>query len=209
MKSLSNLKNEWRICYELALEAITAGSLGISAIITNSSGEIISKGRNQLYDTKDSCNNIKNTLVSHAELNAIAGIPYEYYKDKSINLYTTVEPCPMCIGAVAMSSIRHIYIASKDAWAGSTRLLANDLYLNKKKIIVEYETGLAEQLFFLLNIISQKYIIKNTDHPFLRTLQSQYPKYYQQAESLYNNEEFMEALLNSDCVKVLEMIELN
>jgi tRNA(adenine34) deaminase len=82
MKSLSKLKKEWHICLDLALEAIAAGSLGIGAIITDSSGEILSKGRNQLFDTKESCNKIKNTLVSHAELNAIAGIPYRYYKDK-------------------------------------------------------------------------------------------------------------------------------
>jgi hypothetical protein len=115
----------------------------------------------------------------------------------------------MCIGAVAMSSIRHICIASKDAWAGSTRLLTKDWYLDKKKILVEYETGLTEQLFFLLHIISQKYLIKNNDHPFLQALQSQYPIYYKQAESLYTNEDFKKALQISDRVKLLEMIELN
>ena len=49
-------------------------------------------------------------------------------------LYTTVEPCPLCMGAIYMAGVRQIYFASDDAYAGSTNLLGKTWYLGYKPV---------------------------------------------------------------------------
>lgn len=124
----------WNELVRLAVEGYNAGSLGIAAAIADQDGAIMAKGRNQLSDSLDSCNKIKMTSIAHAEMNALNNLPPERQHDRSLTLFTTVEPCPMCLGAVAMSSIRKIVIGSADPYAGSIRLLAKDDYLTKKGI---------------------------------------------------------------------------
>ena len=48
------MKREWEICFDLCLESINSGSLGISALITDEEHTVIAKGRNQLFDDDDS-----------------------------------------------------------------------------------------------------------------------------------------------------------
>ena len=60
----------WETCAELCLEGINAGSLGIAAVIADGEGTIITRGRNQLFDSAESCNMIRNSQVAHAEMNA-------------------------------------------------------------------------------------------------------------------------------------------
>ena len=122
----NDLETIWSECFKLCVDGINNGSFGIACIITNNNGKIISKGRNQLFDNKRSCNKIKNTVVSHAEINALAGLPNNEKNNRKLTLYSTVEPCPMCIGAIVMSKVKNIVIAMKDNWAGGIGLLKKD-----------------------------------------------------------------------------------
>ena len=51
-------------------------------------------------------------------------------------VYTTVEPCPQCAGAVAMSSIRGLSYAAPDPWAGVADILTGHRYVSSKQIRV-------------------------------------------------------------------------
>ena len=44
-------------------------------------------------------------------------------------VYTTVEPCPQCAGAVTMSGIRGLSFAAPDPWAGCAELLTTHPYM--------------------------------------------------------------------------------
>ena len=165
------LAHEWVSCLELALEGIMAGSLGISAVITKQDGTIISRGRNQLFDAQASVNILKMNPVAHAEINALANLPLKYQKNKSLRLYTTVEPCPMCLGAIVMSRIRHVRVGSRDNWASVTDMLSMHPYLKKKNVRVDFpETRQLEILFLALHAYS---ILKNNHiektHPIFQT----------------------------------------
>ena len=207
---MEELNREWNLCLSLALEAIAAGSIGIGSIITTASGEVISRGRNQLYDSNDSCNINRNSPVSHAELNAIAGLPPVYREDKRLILYTTVEPCPMCMGAIVMSNINKLRIASRDPWAGSVRLLAKDWYLDHKGISAQFETGWVEELFFLLSLYSLQKDLESrgvTNHPVLTALRSQYPLYYSRSEVRLRDKEFIQALTHQNGACLINKIQ--
>lgn len=206
--NIQRVNNAWSQCFKLCLEALTYGSLGISAVILNEKGDIISQGRNQIFDNYESCNAIKNSCVSHAEINALANLPEEYKNKKGLTLFTTVEPCPMCMGAIVMSSIRDVMIASCDPWAGSVRLLEKDWYLSQKKIQVQYATGIVEQLFFILHLIKfHTQLTYDKRSHFLLMFEDAHPRLYSQSKKLYANKYFMDAIHNGDEEKILEYIK--
>ena len=189
----------WDLCLDMCIEAIRAGSLGISAVIVDPSGGVVAKGRNQLFDDADSCNMIRNTIVSHAELNALANLPPEHRSNRDLTIYTTVEPCPMCMGALSMSRVRRVVIASRDDHAGATRLIEKDEYLKSRGFQVIFIGGEHERLFFVLHSYS---LVVNRGlpltHRFFETVGSRYEAELSRLPELLQNEEFRAAIRSSD-----------
>ncbi len=176
----------WDQCIDLALEAYNAGSMGIAAVIVDAKGDVVAVGRNQLRDGLVSCNSIKMTSIAHAEINAINNIPWEKQKDWELMLYTTVEPCPMCMGAIAMSRIRRVVVGSADPYAGSVRLLEKDDYLKQKGISVEFAQGKVEEICFVLHYLSLRRRLK-PEHPIFRSLQERFPAYVKKMDDLLSS----------------------
>lgn len=79
----------------------------IGAVITRN-GKIISKGHNMREKKKNS--------LMHAELVAInkACKKIKDWRLEDCELYVTLEPCPMCAGAIANSRIKKVYFAAKE-----------------------------------------------------------------------------------------------
>ena len=181
----------WDLCLDLCLEAINAGSLGISAVIVDPSGGVVAKGRNQLFDDADSCNMIRNTVVSHAEINALANLPPEHRANRDLTIYTTVEPCPMCMGALSVSRVRRVVIASKDDHTGATRLIEKDEYLKSRGFQITFIGGEYERLFFVLHAYS---LAVNRGHPLthrvFEDMGSRYEAELSRLPELLQNEEF-------------------
>jgi tRNA(adenine34) deaminase len=188
---------------ELAIEAASKGSLAIACVITDAESRILSEGRNQLYDECESRNKVKGTLVSHAELNAIANLPRGRERDKSVVMYATVEPCPMCAGAIAMSGVRDVRIASQDPWAGAMRLFETDPYMSGKGIKVSRETGFIEELFFYLHLISQQGRVES-NHPFYSAMKVRYPSYFSNFEKLKGNSGILASFKQGNAPSFLE-----
>lgn len=181
---------KWNVSLKLALEAYNAGSMGIAAAIYDSQGNLVAQGRNQLKDNLDSGNALKMTSLAHAEMNALNNLPLARQKERDLILYTTVEPCPMCLGAVVMSRIRKVMIGSADPWAGSMGLLEKDEYLQKKKIEAKFESGKVEELCFALHYLSLKRDAKS-DHPIFERMQSRYPVYTKKLDELLESGELI------------------
>nr|ABD75808.1 putative cytosine/adenosine deaminase [uncultured bacterium] len=94
---------------EALKEAELAGIRGdkpIGAVIVHG-GNIIARSSNRFHTLQ--------SPVAHAETTAIfACAPYlEQYKGEC-TLYTTVEPCVMCLGTIVIAGIRHIVFGVKD-----------------------------------------------------------------------------------------------
>ncbi len=201
------MKEHWKYCLDLAVEALGVGSLGISAVITNKKGEVISAGRNQIYDREPSCNRLRGTILSHAEMNAIAGLPDEYTENRELTLYSTVESCPLCMGAITMSRVRKVVFASPDLWAGSSDLNKLNPYMAGKNIHISFEKGDVVKLFSVLHFASQFIIVKCTGkEPYMQAFQKQAPEYFSLAKKLSGDKEFINFIKDEDAESVMKKI---
>lgn len=97
-----------------AMQAKNHHDVPVGAVIVNHvTGEVIATGHN----TKE-----KDGIVTgHAEINAIqaANIARKDWRLTDCTLYVTLEPCPMCTGAILASRIQRVVCGAKDAVAGA------------------------------------------------------------------------------------------
>lgn len=108
-----------KVALELAKIAENSGEVPVGAIIVNKNGEIISKAYN-LRETQ------KNA-VAHAELIAIENACKSLggWRLGDCTLYVTLEPCPMCAGAIVNSRIKRVVFGSYDMQAGCCGSVVN------------------------------------------------------------------------------------
>jgi len=130
----SELSLPWQAALEEAWSAGFSGCVPIGAVVVNANDEIIARGRNHVNDQAIQSGQIGEHKLAHAEINAIlaVGLPHEEFRQLAI--YTTMEPCPLCMGAIYMAGIRRIYYACRDAYAGSIDMLGSTPYLARKPI---------------------------------------------------------------------------
>lgn len=126
-----------------AQNAFEEDEIPVGAIIVGNN-KIIAKAHNQTERLQD--------VTAHAEMLAITAasdyLGTKYLKD--CTLYVTLEPCPMCAGALAWSQIGKIVFAASDIKKGFS-LIQNQL-LHPKTIIkhgvLEEESKMLLQRFF-------------------------------------------------------------
>ena len=96
---------------ELARAAGEMGEIPIGAVIVKN-GDIIAEGQN--------CRERKKDATSHAEIEAIrmAGEKTGDWRLEGCTLYVTLEPCPMCTGAIINSRISTVVFGAYDLRAG-------------------------------------------------------------------------------------------
>lgn len=95
----------------LAAEAAAVGEVPVGCVIVRD-GEIVGRGRNRREE--------KQATASHAEMEAIAQANEHLgtWRLDDCELYVTLEPCPMCAGAILNSRIRRVVYGAADAKAG-------------------------------------------------------------------------------------------
>ena len=182
------LTRPWQICLEEAWAAYCAGSLPIGACVVDAQGHILSRGRNRIEETQAEPPHVCDNTLAHAELNALLALKAERQVRHASSLYTTTEPCPLCLGAFYMSSIRTLHFAAREPFAGSTNLLGTTPYLSRKPIKV-YGPADAE-LEILITALAVEFELSDGVLPTSSVLQS-----WQQAipagvvlgEQLYQN----------------------
>ncbi len=99
---------------ELALEAANEGEVPVGAVVVKkSTGEIIGEGRNRREHDKNA--------LAHAELEAIdeACGKLGGWRLPDCAIYVTLEPCPMCCGAIINARIDDVYFGAFDRKSGS------------------------------------------------------------------------------------------
>jgi tRNA(adenine34) deaminase len=123
----SALEGPWRECFELAWEAFRAGTIPVGAVVADASGDIVARGRNRIFDETAPAGQLAGSYIAHAELNALAGLPLVRARDgrgpfDEHVLYTTLEPCALCMGAALMVMVGEIRFASLDRYGGGKEL---------------------------------------------------------------------------------------
>ncbi len=145
----------WQVCLEEAWLAYVAGCIPVGAVITASDGGIISQGRNRISDPCVQDGFIHNTTLAHAELNALIVLPRGAYDLHVCTLFTNLEPCPLCLGALYVAGVRNVYYAARDPWAGSVNLLGATAYLSRKPVrAVGPANSDLEQIIIAIQVVS-------------------------------------------------------
>jgi len=91
---------------ELSLENVRSGAGGPFAALVVRNGAVIASGTNQVTTSKDP--------TAHAEVVAIRGACQAIgnFQLSDCELYTTCEPCPMCMGAIYWARLSRVYYAN-------------------------------------------------------------------------------------------------
>lgn len=99
------------IALELAEEAHKSGEVPVGAVIVNN-GEVIGRGRNRIEETE--------SHLAHAEILAIKNAEHKHPEllTKS-TIYITLEPCPMCAGAILLCKIPGIIYGASEPKMGA------------------------------------------------------------------------------------------
>lgn len=119
-----------------AQKALSEGEVPIGAVVVMD-GKVISRGHNRR--TK------RQIATAHAEIEAIekACKKLKSWRIPECELYVTLEPCPMCLGAMLNARIKKVYFGAYEAKGRSmTDELANSNLLNHK---IEVEGGVMEE----------------------------------------------------------------
>ena len=130
----SELSLPWQTALEEAWSASCAGCVPVGAVVVNAVGEIIARGRNHINDQAALPGQICLTQLAHAELNALLAVECNHGDLHQYAIYSTMEPCPLCMGAIYMSGLRRIYYACRDTYAGSIDMLGSTAYLSRKPV---------------------------------------------------------------------------
>ena len=97
---------------KLANKAAGLGEIPVGALVVNANGEIISSAYNLRENEK--------SATAHAEILAIekACAALGGWRLQGCTLYVTLEPCPMCAGAIVNSRIERVVFGAYDMQAG-------------------------------------------------------------------------------------------
>lgn len=116
-----------------AKKALQIAEVPIGAVVVHD-GEIVGRGYNQRELLQDP--------TAHAEIIAIreAAKTLKSWRLTNTTLYVTLEPCPMCAGAIVNSRIKTLVFGTTDPKAGAISSLMNlvqDIRLNHRVEVIE------------------------------------------------------------------------
>ena len=108
-----------RLALEQASLAADAGEVPVGAVLTNQAGEVLA-GTHNLSETRK-------RPTAHAEMLAIEEACRKKgdWRLTDCTLYVTLEPCPMCMGALIHARIGRVVYGARDARAGACGSVLN------------------------------------------------------------------------------------
>ena len=109
----SEIEKDMRAALALAREAAAAGEVPVGCVIVFETGEVLGRGRNRRMERRDA--------TAHAEIEAIrqACAALGDWRLEGCTLYVTLEPCPMCAGAILNARIPRVVYGAREEKTGS------------------------------------------------------------------------------------------
>lgn len=104
------------LALDLAREAAAAGEVPVGALVVKD-GRVIGRGANRREADQDP--------IAHAEILAIAEAAHAvgHWRLEDTTIYATLEPCPMCAGAILNARIPRVVYGCADPKAGAVHSL--------------------------------------------------------------------------------------
>ncbi len=96
-----------------AKKAEAFGEVPVGAVLVDDNGDVLAKAYNQTISTHNA--------TAHAEIEVLkkAGKTVGNYRLPNTTLYVTLEPCPMCAGAIVHARVGRVVFAAKDWRTGA------------------------------------------------------------------------------------------
>lgn len=135
MNQLQSPDEYWmRHAYSLALRAAQAGEVPVGAVIVKD-GQLIAEGYNLPITHHDP--------TAHAEVQAMraAGRVLNNYRLNGTTLYVTLEPCPMCAGAMVHARVARVVYGAADPRTGAAGSVFNILQTGELNHRCEVQGG--------------------------------------------------------------------
>lgn len=103
----------------LAQEAAAAGEVPVGCVVADGAGRIVGRGRNRREELGDA--------TAHAEIEAIRGACAALggWNLSGCTLFVTLEPCPMCAGAIINARVSAVVFGAREARSGSCGSVLN------------------------------------------------------------------------------------
>ena len=143
---------------ELAAQAAQIGEVPVGALVVHE-GQIIGQGYNQTISAHDPS--------AHAEIMALrqAAQSIGNYRLSGCDLYVTLEPCTMCVGAIIHARIQRLVYAATEPKAGAVASQLQLLLLPHYNHIVQVESGVMadESSAMLSNFFKQRRLHHKAD----------------------------------------------
>ena len=127
-----------RLALEEAQKAFAADEVPVGAVITDKNGQIIAAAYNKQENSLDA--------TAHAEILAIRKACSKLGRRRlsDMTLYVTLEPCPMCAGAVLLSCIGRLVYGAPDSRMGAVESLFSILSHSSLNHSIEIKAGVLE-----------------------------------------------------------------
>lgn len=121
-----------------AKKALQFSEVPIGAVVVKE-GRIVGRGHNSRESEE--------LALAHAEINAIrdASKTLGTWRLTDCDIYVTIEPCPMCTGAIYQARIRNIYFGATDEKAGACGTLFNLFEVNGLNHYCNIHKGILEE----------------------------------------------------------------
>ena len=132
-----------RLALGEAEEALASGNYPVGAVLTVN-GDFIGKARNSILTESQTTDHAEHKLLSlhSAQLRQLIRNSSEY----DICLYTTLEPCLMCLGVSVLHRVTRIVVACPDPHGGATNINPNRLGCFYGEHWPKIETGLMKEI---------------------------------------------------------------
>lgn len=121
-----------RRALQLAREAERQANLPIGALICLD-GTVIAEGKNAIWQPVAS-------LTRHAEMEALRAVPpHLWSRSREMTLFTTLEPCLMCAGAILLHRIGRLVFGALDPYGGVGVTVQNlPTYFQEQFLLAEW-----------------------------------------------------------------------
>ncbi len=103
----------WLSCI-LALKAASSGNFGVGCLLVNETGDVVVDGHNEVFAPYFRSDRHAEMMV----MNTFEDLYPETQTMKGYTLYTSLEPCPMCLARLIMSGILKVFYAAPDDYGG-------------------------------------------------------------------------------------------
>jgi tRNA(Arg) A34 adenosine deaminase TadA len=113
------LEEGWQVAFLQSWAAFCHKSFPVGSALVGSDGSVLASGRNRVFDPGEEA--LSGSLLAHAEIASLSRLSVDERHD-DVTLFTTLEPCVYCMGAVVVSRVGTVRYAGVDLYGGAAGL---------------------------------------------------------------------------------------